>query len=47
MQVMFEEYGELVIAVIGGAITLAILISAISPDGALNQYIQDFLGSAC
>ncbi|MEE1502925.1 MAG: hypothetical protein UGF89_01600 [Acutalibacteraceae bacterium] len=47
MEVLFEEYGGFILAAIGGIAVLLIFIDTISSGGTLNQYIQDFLDSAC
>lgn len=47
MKALFEEYGSMFIAVLGGLLVLLLAISLFSSGGALNDYIEDFIESAC
>ena len=47
METLFDEYGGFIIAVLGGVAAILVFVDLISSGGTLNDYIQDFLGSAC
>lgn len=47
MRHIFEEYGDVIIQIIGGVGILALLYELLSSDGSLRAIIVDFLESAC
>ncbi len=47
MKIIFEEYGSVLLQIIGGFIVLLILFDMIHPGGNLNEIIRNFADSAC
>ena len=47
MRHIFEEYGDVIMQVLGGAGILALLWELLSADGSLRAIIIEFLKGAC
>lgn len=47
MKIIFEEYGSVLLQIIGGFIVLLILLDMLHPNGNLHELIQNLADSAC
>ncbi len=47
MKIIFEEYGSVILQIIGGIAVLAILFDLIHPSGSLHEIVSHLADSAC
>ena len=47
MKIIFEEYGSVILQIIGGLVVLLILLDMLHPGGNLNELIKNLAESAC
>ncbi len=47
MRVIFEEYGSVILQIIGGLVILLILLDMLHPGGNLNELISNLAESGC
>ena len=47
MKLIFEEYGDVILQVIGGVAVLAIIVDLLRPGGLLNELFARLVSGAC
>ena len=47
MKLIFEEYGDLILQILGGVSVLAIIIDLLRDGGLLNELVARLVSGAC